>query len=173
MIGLGAMGRGMAASLLRAGYTVQGYDVMPKAVETFLRYEGNSVGTTSPTEALKDAEVVVIMVQSAAQVDDVLFGKEEAIHGVRDGAVIIISSTVSPSYIRKLLDRIESLGRGLSVLDAPVSGGAARAANGTLTVRTPIFRFTATLTVGRSCIQATSPQSGKFDLLCCPWRGTH
>lgn len=134
MIGLGAMGQGMAASLLRAGYTVQGYDVAPQAVDRFLVNNSNAVGMNSPSEAVKDAEVVILMVQNAAQAHEALFGSGKAAEKLSDGAVIILSSTVPPSFVRNLEKRLDALGKHIMLVDAPVSGGVRRAADGSLTV---------------------------------------
>lgn len=135
MIGLGAMGQGMAASLLRAGFAVQGYDVYAPAIDKFLAHGGKSLGAASASEATRDAQVVILMVQNAAQADDILFGASKSADCLLDGAIVILSSTVPPAFVRDLDKKLKQLGRGISLVDAPVSGGVARAANGTLTVR--------------------------------------
>ncbi|KAH7134055.1 hypothetical protein EDB81DRAFT_870735 [Dactylonectria macrodidyma] len=134
MIGLGAMGQGIASSLLRAGYPVHGYDVVERAIDKFLTYSGKPAKANSPAEAIADAEVVVIMVQNAAQVDDLLFGSGKGAASLLPGATVILNSTVPPSYVKGLAKRLDGLEKGISLIDAPVSGGVARAANGTLTV---------------------------------------
>lgn len=134
MIGLGAMGQGMAASLLRSGFAVSGYDVYKPAITKFLSNGGHSTGASSPAEAVKGADVVILMVQNAAQVEDALFGTGNAIESLSQGATIILSSTVPPAFVRDLESRLHSFQRGFSLVDAPVSGGVLRAANGTLTV---------------------------------------
>ena len=136
MIGLGAMGQGMAASLLRSGYAVHGYDVYPPAIEKFQSSKGNATGANSPVEAVKGAEVIILMVQNASQVEDILFGAGNAIEAISDGATLILSSTVPPSFIRDLQRRLSVLEKNISLVDAPVSGGV-RAANGSLTVCPP------------------------------------
>lgn len=138
-IGLGAMGQGAAASLLRGGYVVSGYDMSAAAVEKFASQDKKAVAANNPAEAINEAEVVFLMVQNAAQVDDVLFGSGKAIKKLSDGAVIVINSTVPPSFVRDLEKRLEALNKHISIVDAPVSGGAGRAANGTLAVSTFII----------------------------------
>lgn len=133
-IGLGAMGHGMAASLLRAGYFVRGFDVYEPAIDRFLSTEGKAERAASAAEAVRGAEVVFLMVQNAAQVDSLLFGTAGAADSLTQGAIVILSSTVPPSYTKALEKRLNQLGRDISLIDAPVSGGVARAANGTLTV---------------------------------------
>lgn len=136
MIGLGAMGQGMAASLLRAGYAVHGFDIFPMAIDKFLTHGGRGSPADSPAAAAQGADVVILMVQNAAQADDVLFGSGEVVKSLPDGAVVVLSSTVPPHFVRGLQERLDGLSRGISLLDAPVSGGVGRAASGNLTVRT-------------------------------------
>lgn len=128
------MGHGMAVSLLRAGYVVQGFDVYAPAIDRFLSSEGKAEGATSAVEAVKGAQVVFLMVQNSSQVDELLFGTGRAVDSLSEGAIVILSSTVPPSFVRDLDTRLTALGKGVSLIDAPVSGGVLRAANGTLTV---------------------------------------
>lgn len=128
-IGLGAMGRGMAATLVRAGFRVQGYDVSPASLQSFA--EAGGIPTASVAEAAADAGVLVIMVVSADQAEQVLFGAGAA-EALPAGSVVILSSTVSASFARRTAQRLEA--HGLEMLDAPVSGGVAKAAEGALTI---------------------------------------
>lgn len=134
-IGLGAMGHGMAASLLRAGYSVRGFDVHEPAIDRFLSNEGKAERAESAAETVIGAEFVFLMVQNATQVDSLLFGTNGAAESLSRGAIIILSSTVPPSFVKELDVRLNKLGKDIALIDAPVSGGVARAANGTLTVR--------------------------------------
>ncbi|SCV27128.1 uncharacterized protein FFB14_01401 [Fusarium fujikuroi] len=136
MVGLGAMGQGMAQSLVRAGFSVQGYDVWAPSVEKFAASgpSGMSNAASSPADAAKGTAALILMVQNAVQAWDVLFGAGKAAEELSDGATVILSSTVPPSEARRIGDKLESLGRGLSLVDAPVSGGVARAAKGDLTM---------------------------------------
>lgn len=134
MIGLGAMGQGMAASLLRAGYAVSGYDVYEPSIDKFLSHGGKATGVSSPVDAVKGAEVVILMVQNASQVEDALFGTGNGIEFLEENAIVVVSSTVPPAFIRNLQARLDYYEKGLCLIDAPVSGGVLRAANGTLTV---------------------------------------
>ncbi len=81
------------------------------------------------------------MVQNASQADDVLFGSGKAADSLPNGSVVILSSTVPPTFVRELRARLVGLGRDIDLVDAPVSGGVVRAANGQLTVSLPI-KFT-------------------------------
>lgn len=128
--GLGAMGQGMAQSLVRAGFTVHGYDVNPQAIRTFTEAGGRPAENAAA--AAQDVDAYVIMVLNAAQADSVLFGPAGAAATLRAGALVVLCSTVAPSYTRALAERLAN--RDLHLVDAPVSGGTARAADGTLSM---------------------------------------
>lgn len=132
VIGLGAMGQGMAASLVRAGFQVQGYDLSPLSISKLV--ENGGIAAKDANEAIKGADVVLLMVQNASQAIEVLFGSERGVDVLADGAVVILSSTVAPSTVTDLDTKLNGLGRGITLVDAPVSGGVARAAAGTLIV---------------------------------------
>ena len=130
VIGLGSMGYGMAASLLRAGFAVSGFDVAPGPMARLQAEGGSAAG--SPAEAVRGADVVVSVVVNAAQTEAVLFGPDGVADAMPDGAVFISSATMDPEVARRLAAALEA--RGRLYLDAPISGGAARAAKGELTV---------------------------------------
>ncbi|KAI4326283.1 hypothetical protein MLD38_031612 [Melastoma candidum] len=131
-IGLGAMGYGMATNLLKSNFLVIGYDVFKPSLARFAE-AGGLVGN-SPAEISKDVEVLVLMVTNEAQVESVLFGDLGAISALANGTAIILSSTVSPGFVTKLEKRLQNEGKGIKLVDAPVSGGVKRAAEGTLTI---------------------------------------
>mgnify|MGYP000094199576 CR=1 FL=1 len=126
IIGLGSMGLGMAQSLVRAGFEVTGCDVSAAARD---RFKGPTAAT--PREAAQGADIVVSVVVNAAQTEAVLFGAEGVIDAMAANGVFISSATMDPSIARSLAARVETTGR--LYLDAPMSGGAARAAKGELT----------------------------------------
>ncbi|HTJ26848.1 MAG TPA: L-threonate dehydrogenase [Candidatus Limnocylindria bacterium] len=130
VIGLGSMGLGMARSLLRAGFDVVGCDVAADAVQRFVAEGGR--GAADPAHAARGADVVVSVVVNAAQTEAVLFGPRGAAETMAEGAVFVSSATMDPALARDFGERLESTGR--HYLDAPISGGAARAAKGELTV---------------------------------------
>ncbi|MEU1202894.1 L-threonate dehydrogenase [Streptomyces sp. NPDC005813] len=132
VVGLGAMGLGMARSLRAAGYDVGVHDLRPDVAAGFARDGGTAFA--SPAELAADAAVLVCVVVNAAQVESVLFGADGAAEGFRPGAVFVMCSTVDPSRSARLEERLAE--RGVLYLDAPVSGGAARAAAGELTMMT-------------------------------------
>ncbi|MGZ5204403.1 MAG: L-threonate dehydrogenase [Caldimonas sp.] len=130
LIGLGAMGSGMAASLRRAGYAVHACDARPGAAEAFAREGG--VACATPAEAARACGVVISVVVNAAQTEAVLFGENGAAAAMRPGGVFVMCSTVDPNVSIAFESRLESLGLGF--LDAPISGGAAKAASAQMTI---------------------------------------
>lgn len=130
VIGLGSMGFGMAQSLLRAGLDVAGCDVGAAAVERFIAAGGR--GAASPAEVAEGADMVVSVVVNAAQTEAILFGPSGVAETLPQGAVFISSATMDPDIARSLAARLEATGR--HYLDAPISGGAQRAAEGALTI---------------------------------------
>jgi len=129
-IGLGAMGMGMAKSLLRAGFTVQGYDINPAAVTAFTEVGGR--GATTVAEAANGADLLIVVVLNADQVTDVLFGKGDAAQALPKGGIVLLCSTVSPTFAQQTSSKLAEL--GLLMLDTPISGGTARAAEGKLSM---------------------------------------
>src|ERR1700756_2508170 len=130
VIGLGSMGFGMATSLRRAGFAVTGCDVSADAVARFVADGGS--GAKTPAEAAKDAGIVVSVVVNAAQTETILFGKDGVAETLPKDAVFISSATMDPDVARRLAKELEATGR--HYLDAPISGGAQRAAQGELTI---------------------------------------
>jgi len=130
VIGLGSMGFGMASSLLRAGFSVTGYDLNTDAIARLVTLGGTSA--QSPAEAALRADIVLSVVVNAAQTETVLFGKDGAVGAMAAGGVILSCATMPPDAARAFSARAEEMGIGY--LDAPISGGAVRAAAGELTI---------------------------------------
>jgi L-threonate 2-dehydrogenase len=129
-IGLGAMGLGMAASLCRAGFAVTGHDLRGEAMDRLVELGG--IGGASPADAARDARLLFVMVVNEPQVDAVLFGDRGAAAALGAGATVVLSSTVPAGFVRDLAGRLAE--HGVQLLDAPVSGGAAAAEAGELTI---------------------------------------
>lgn len=129
-IGLGAIGAPMARALAGADLPVTAYDLFPAAREAI----ADQVATAATArEAVPGADVVAVMVATPEQLDSVLFGVEDGIAGeLTAGTVLLIMSTVGPAALDATAARLE--GTGVRIVDAPVSGGAARAADGDLLV---------------------------------------
>jgi putative dehydrogenase len=130
VIGLGSMGLGMAHSMVKRGIRIAGFDINAAAVKKLVDAGGTSA--SSVAEVAKGADVLLVVVVNAAQTDTVLFGENGAAAAMKRGGVIISSATMAPDDARKLAAKAEAL--GLLYLDAPISGGAAKAAIGQLTV---------------------------------------
>ena len=130
VIGLGSMGFGMATSLKRAGFQVTGCDVAADSVARFVADGGRGAGT--PAEAASGADIVVSVVVNAAQTEAILFGPNGVAETLPTDAVFISSATMDPDVARRLAKQLEATGR--HYLDAPISGGAQRAAQGEMTI---------------------------------------
>jgi putative dehydrogenase len=130
VIGLGSMGMGAALNLLRAGHDVVGCEPREAGRAEFAAAGGSAVAT--PAEIPADRQAVVVFVVNAAQTDAVLFGAQGCAAALAAGSVILCCTTVAPEYARQLAARLRQC--GLSMLDAPVSGGAVGAREGTMTV---------------------------------------
>lgn len=128
-IGLGAMGRGMAGTLLSAGHEVAGFDLSPAALDWLVEKGGTRAASTA--EACDGADAVVLMVVNAEQAEAVLFGESGATEGLPGGALVLSSVTMPTVSAESLGARAEDA--GLYYLDAPVSGGVVGAESGALT----------------------------------------
>jgi putative dehydrogenase len=132
LIGLGAMGSGMAASLRRANFPLRVFDVRPDVVQAFVSEGGTAC--SSPADLGAGCDVVVCVVVNAAQTEEVLFGASGCAASMKQGSVFVMCSTVDPGWSVALESRLAAL--GVHYLDAPISGGAAKASNGQMTMMT-------------------------------------
>src|SRR3990167_8005182 len=126
IIGLGAMGAGIAKTLRNNGFTIHVCDVSPGVADAFVAGGGTAHATTASLAAASD--VVVSVVVNAAQTESVLFGddgKSGAASTMRPGSTFVMCSTVDPNWSVALEARLNAL--GLHYVDAPISGGAANA----------------------------------------------
>jgi L-threonate 2-dehydrogenase len=130
VIGLGSMGFGMATSLQKAGFAVTGFDVAAASLARFAQTGGKVAKT--PAAAAQGAEIVVCVVVNAAQTEEILFGADGVAQAMSPTGVFISAATMSPDHAKSLAARLQAIGR--LYLDAPISGGAARAAEGQLTI---------------------------------------
>lgn len=126
-IGLGIMGRGMAANLIGAGHRITVWN------RTASKAEGLEVAVVdSPHEVGTESDIVFICVSDTPDVDEVVFGDYGVIHGMTEGDLIVDHSTISPVATRGFATQAEQL--GIEWVDAPVSGGSEGAQRGTLAV---------------------------------------
>jgi 3-hydroxyisobutyrate dehydrogenase len=130
--GLGAMGFGMATNLVKKGYTVKGFDVFPQPVQRFAGAGG--VPASSLADSASGSDFYVVMVATAAQAEQVLWGPDHIVDNLPQNATVILMSTVPSSYSSELHTRLTKHRSDLLFVDSPVSGGAARAAAGTLSL---------------------------------------
>jgi hypothetical protein len=128
-VGLGAMGLPMARCVARAGYKMAAYDIDPGRAAS-LAADGVKPAASISVVA-SGADVLVLMVATPGQVEDVLFGADPAAAALAPGTVVLVMATVGPAAVQHWAGR---LAEQVVVVDAPVSGGVARAAGGDLLV---------------------------------------
>ncbi len=130
IVGLGAMGKHMSANLLKNGYTLHVYDVVPEAIEEIVRLGG--LRCSSPKEIAQKADIVITMLPNAQIVESVMTGDNGLLAGGREGQIFIDMSSVAPHSTKKMAGLADK--KGIKYMDAPVSGGVTGAEAGTLTI---------------------------------------
>ncbi len=129
-IGCGTMGKPMALNLIKAGYSLTVRDLNPQPVEELVA--AGATAADSPREVAEKSEVVITMLTSSPHVEQVMFGPDGVLEGLKKGCVIIDMSTIDPLVTRKVAAAAAE--KGLKMLDAPVTGLQAKAIDGTLTI---------------------------------------
>lgn len=129
-IGLGIMGRGMCANLLRAGFNVTVWNRTAGRMAALVEMGARAVA--GPAQVAAAGDIIITCVSDTADVEQVVLGPGGVLEGARPDALLIDCSTISPSATQALAARLGE--RGLHMLDAPVSGGSEGAANGTLSI---------------------------------------
>jgi len=130
VIGVGLMGMAVARRLLDRGYAVHTRDIRPEADA-----EARDAGATvcdAPSALASACQVVITLVVDEIQTEEVVFGPRGVAETLASDSVLIVSSTVSPTFVESLASRLAE--RSLTMLDAPVSGGPARARAGTISM---------------------------------------
>jgi 3-hydroxyisobutyrate dehydrogenase-like beta-hydroxyacid dehydrogenase len=130
VIGAGAMGGAVVARLVGVGVPTVARDILPAAQDAAVRL--GAIPAATPAELARVCDIVILLVVDAAEVETVLFGAHGAAAALAPGAVVLASSTVDPAHPAAWAPRIAEFGAAL--LDAPVSGGPAKAAAGTMTM---------------------------------------
>lgn len=131
VVGLGSMGMGAALSCVRAGLTTYGIDLNPVALDKLKQAGAEGVATNGDNFA-QDLDAVVILVVNAQQTKSVLFGEKGFAQKLKKGTAVMVSSTMAAADSIEISQKLTEM--GLIMLDAPVSGGAAKAAAGEMTV---------------------------------------
>src|SRR5690606_21512719 len=127
-IGLGNMGAPMANNLIKAGHQLAVFDLVPGAVNSLA--DAGARAAASAADAVKAAEIVVTMLPASKHVES-LYLDSDLLGAIDPEALVIECSTIAPDSARKVAQAAQA--RGLAMIDAPVSGGTAGAAAGTLT----------------------------------------
>ena len=131
-LGLGIMGSRMAANLAKGGFALTVWNRTQAKAEQFCTEHEGAHLARSPADAASEADVVVTMVVDGPQVEQILLGDDGAARAARPGTLVIDCSTIGPSAARAIGARLA--GRGIRMLDAPVTGSAPQAPDGTLTI---------------------------------------
>jgi len=129
-IGLGAMGAGMARNLLKAGYALVVNDIDSARVAPLVA--AGARAAPSAADVARQSVRIVTMVETTAQTEDVILGTNGIIAGAANGHIVAMMSTIDPHVARRICERLQEA--GIAMLDAPVSGGSARAETGELSV---------------------------------------
>ena len=130
IIGIGAMGLAMAKNLHRKGIALAVRDIRAEAEE-----EARSLGMqvcASPADMMRHADLIIIVVVNAEQIEDVLFGAEGLATVPAEGKTVMLCSTIAPEYTMRFAERLAQ--HRIEVIDAPISGGPARAEAGTMSM---------------------------------------
>src|SRR4051794_19964338 len=131
-LGLGIMGRPMAANLAKAGFELTVWNRTAEKAERFAQEYGASAAAT-PAEAGRGAGIAITMVPDGPEVEATLLKEEGAVQGLEEGALAIDMSTIAPSDSRAIAEKLA--GHGVAFVDAPVTGSRPKAESGTLTIR--------------------------------------
>ncbi len=130
VIGLGAMGAPIARNLLKGGHQVTVFARRAEAMSPLVA--AGAIAASSPAGAAAHSDVTIIMVMDTRAVEDVALGPEGVIDGAKAGSVVVDHSTIDPDGARRIASALEA--RGIDMIDAPVSGGAAVAEAGGLSI---------------------------------------
>jgi 3-hydroxyisobutyrate dehydrogenase len=129
-VGVGNMGNPMAANLVKAGHSLQVFDIRRESAANLL--EAGATWAGSPKEAATGAEATFLSLPMPADVERVVLADDGVLAGTKNGGIIFDMSTNSPTVVRGLCDKAKA--KGVSFLDAPVSGGVRGARAGTLAI---------------------------------------
>ncbi|MBN2088621.1 2-hydroxy-3-oxopropionate reductase [candidate division KSB1 bacterium] len=167
-IGLGIMGKPMSKNLLKVGYTLTVYDINSAAVREVIQAGASEVSTCQAVAEKSD--IIITMLPDSPQVEQVVFGENGVLAGVRPGMLFIDMSTIAPATSHKVFAALQE--KGVMALDAPVSGGQVGAEAGTLSIMVggpeagfqravPIFEK-----LGKNIVHIGDPGAGQVAKAC-------
>ena len=130
IVGVGNMGGGMAARLLERGWRVQACDLVESKVQTLVAQGARAAAT--PADAARGAEALIVCVVDAQQAGEVLFGANGAADALAPGSAVLLCPTIAPQDVEALARGLAE--RGLAPIDCPMSGGPARARDGSMSL---------------------------------------
>jgi 3-hydroxyisobutyrate dehydrogenase len=129
-IGLGIMGRGMAANLLKAGFSVRVWNRTAERMTPLV--EAGATAANSPADVAAHSSIIITCVSDTPDVEAVILGRDGVIDGALAGSLVVDMSTISPQTTRDIAAKLAE--KGVHMLDAPISGGSEGAAKGTLSI---------------------------------------
>jgi len=129
-IGTGTMGGPMLANLVKKGFAVTAYDIVPSALQAAVA--AGATSAPSAADAARGADLVVTMLPSSSHVESVYLGKGGILDGVVSGKLCVDMSTIDPAVSRRVGEALRA--KGIRFIDAPVSGGVPKAIDGTLAI---------------------------------------
>ena len=129
-IGTGTMGGPMLANLVKKGFAVTAFDIVPAALEAAVK--NGATAAKSAAETARGVDLVITMLPSSSHVESVYLGKGGVLEGVAAGKLCVDMSTIDPAVSRRVGEAVQA--KGVRFIDAPVSGGVPRATDGTLAI---------------------------------------
>ncbi|WP_372714124.1 NAD(P)-dependent oxidoreductase [Ilyobacter sp.] len=129
-IGLGVMGKSMAINILNSGHKLKVYDVIEESMIE-LKEKGAEIGD-STADTCEGCDVIMTSLPNSKIVEEVILGKNGVLEGAEKGSIIVDLSSITPKVIQNIYEKCAD--KGIEVIDAPVSGGAKGAEEGTLTI---------------------------------------
>lgn len=129
-IGLGIMGKPMAKNLLKNGYELVCYDINETAVQELTEF-GAKRGN-NPRDVASQTDIIITMLPNSPHVKTVIFGTDGVIEGIRPGTILVDMSSIDPTVSQGISRKMAE--KGVTMLDAPVSGGEPKAIEGTLSI---------------------------------------
>lgn len=129
-LGLGVMGKPMAANLIKAGYSLCVYDIRRDAIDALVKLGARKAN--SPESVAAQSDVIITMLPDSTQVEEVILGNKGVLSAAKSGSLIIDMSSIAPKTAIKIAAKAAQ--KGIGMIDAPVSGGEPKAINGSLSI---------------------------------------